>query len=75
MDTPQLLTSQEAAQYIGLSESYLRSLRSTGKIKGRLDPPPFVRIGRGRGGIRYARKDLDLWMDGLKRCKSLAEEE
>lgn len=70
----QLLTSREAATYIGLSESYLRSLRSAGKIKGRVLPPPFVRIGQGRGGVRYARKDLDEWMDGLERHTSLNQE-
>ncbi len=71
----QLLTSKEAAAYLGLSEGYLRALRCTGQIKGRLTPPPFVRIGRGRGGIRYARTDLDEWVFNLKRCRSINEED
>ena len=69
-----LLTSKEAAQYIGLSEGYLRALRCTGKVKGRLTPPSFVRVGTGRGGIRYVKTDLDEWISDLKRCRSLNEE-
>jgi hypothetical protein len=71
----QLLTSREAATYIGVSEGYLRALRCAGQVKGRLIPPPFVRVGKGRGGVRYVKVDLDTWIADLKRCRSLNEEE
>lgn len=54
-----LLTSKEAAEYLGISDGYLRLSRSTGATKGRMSPPPHIRIGRG---VRYDVKDLDTWI-------------
>ena len=51
------LTAAEAANYTGLSESYLAKLRmGTSPIAG----PRFLRIGPR--AIRYRRMDLDAWM-------------
>ncbi|MCK0104415.1 helix-turn-helix domain-containing protein [Pseudohalocynthiibacter sp. F2068] len=52
------LTAQEAAQYTGISESYLAKLRmGTHSITG----PRFVRIGLR--AIRSERSELDSWME------------
>lgn len=52
------LTSREAADYTGLSESYLAKLRmAVGPIEG----PPFIRIGVR--SVRYKLSDLDAWMN------------
>ncbi len=51
------LTTQEAAQYTGISQSYLAKLRmGIGSVTG----PRFIRIGLR--SIRYKRSDLDAWM-------------
>lgn len=57
-----LFTSKEAAAYLGIKESYLRQVRMTGKIGGRMAPPPHIEIGRS---IRYDKADLDRWIDSL----------
>jgi len=48
-----LLTTQEAADRLGLSKSTLDKGRLTG------DSPPFVRMGTA---IRYRPQDLDEWV-------------
>lgn len=51
------LTEKEAAQYTGISQSYLAKLRmDIGSVSG----PRFIRIGLR--SIRYKRSDLDVWM-------------
>lgn len=52
------LTAAEAAEYIGLSESYLAKLRmENGPQRG----PRFLRVGLR--AIRYKRRDLEAWME------------
>lgn len=59
---PVYLTAAEAANYTGLSESYLAKLRmGSGSPTG----PRFLRIGLR--AVRYRKKDLDDWMDS-KSC-------
>ena len=65
---PLMLTDVEAAEYLGVSVSYLRKSRSDGAIKGRTPPPPFVKIG---GKVRYRRIDLDEWVDALETRKAV----
>lgn len=56
MDTQnQLMKTEEAGRYLGLSSSLLNKLRLTG------GGPQFVRLA-GRA-IRYRRADLDAWID------------
>ena len=55
-----LLTTKEAAKYLGLGEGYLRELRMNGDRKNRLSPPPFIRSGRA---VRYDIRDLDEWIE------------
>ena len=59
-----VLTTREAAEYLGISYSYLRTIRMTGQIKERLAPPPHVFIGRA---LRYVKEDLDRWIDAQPR--------
>ena len=59
---PVYITAAEAAEYTGISESYLAKMRmGTGPQIG----PNFLRIGLR--AIRYRRKDLDDWMES-KSC-------
>lgn len=56
------LTAGEAADYLGLSESYLAKLRmGTGPQVG----PSYLKVGLR--AVRYRRADLDAWMDS-KSC-------
>lgn len=59
-----VFTTREAAQYLGISYSYLRTIRMTGQIKDWVPPPPHILVG---GAIRYDRKDLDRWLDEAPR--------
>ena len=57
------LPSHAAARYIGMSDSWLRQTRMT----GRSDGPPFLRMGART--VRYLPSDLDKWLDG-QRCSA-----
>ena len=67
MNTPReaasqrLLTEEEAAEYIGMSRSFLRRSRQDGELPNRAAGPPFIRVG-GRRAIRYDIADLDVWI-------------
>ncbi|NCB25488.1 MAG: DNA-binding protein [Bacteroidia bacterium] len=65
-----LFTTEEAAAYLGISVSYMKKIRCEGQIRKRLAPPPFIRIGSGRKGIRYVKEDLDTWIDELPRFRT-----
>lgn len=54
------LTEQEAAQYIGMSRSFLRQNRMNGLIGNRTPGPPYVKIGRS---VRYQLSDLNIWLE------------
>lgn len=54
---PVLLTTEGAAQYLGLSAKTLNNWRCLGGHRG----PPFVRAGRA---VRYDRRTLDAWING-----------
>ena len=62
-----VFTSREAAAYLGISYSYLRTIRMTGQIKNRIGPPPHIFIG---GALRYVREDLDAWIDAQPRHRN-----
>jgi excisionase family DNA binding protein len=47
------LTTEQAAEYLGVSESWLAGSRVRG------DGPPFYKLGRA---VRYIRATLDEWM-------------
>ena len=62
------LTASQAANYTGLSVSYLAKLRmGTGPQIG----PKYLRVGLR--AIRYRRKDLDGWMESKSCGQSLCQ--
>lgn len=58
MVTNERLRADEAARYLGLSESYLATLRSRG------GGPAYHKLSRA---VRYSRADLDAWLAECKR--------
>ena len=50
----------EAADYIGMSTSFLRQDRCHGFRHKRTPGPNFVRVGRT---IRYLKEELDAWLE------------
>jgi predicted DNA-binding transcriptional regulator AlpA len=59
MHTRKAVTEREAAEYTGMSRSFLRQSRMDGIREGRTPGPPFVKIGRA---VRYLVEDLDAWL-------------
>lgn len=55
---PALLTTEEAADYCGLSEAYMLKLR-----RG-VDGPAYIKIGEN---VRYHIGDLNTWIRGKER--------
>ena len=54
------LSEAEAANYIGMSRSFLRQARMDGKRPNRTPGPPFTKIGRK---VLYLKDDLDAWLE------------
>ena len=54
------LREAEAANYIGMSQSFLRQARMDGKRLNRTPGPPFTKIGRK---VLYLKDDLDAWLE------------
>lgn len=61
-----LLKEAEAARYLNVSCQFLRNSRMNGRVKGRAEPPPYIRAGRM---IRYCIEDLDAWIE-RHRCEA-----
>lgn len=51
---------REAAQYIGMSCSFLRQDRMNGFRKQRTPGPNYIKIGKS---VRYLKEDLDAWLE------------
>lgn len=67
---PRALTEVEAANYIGMSRSYLAQSRMDGKRDTRTPAPPFIKIGRS---VRYLREDLDQWLDNFYKLEHIGQ--
>ena len=65
---PLLLNQKQAAQVLGVSESYLATSRMIGRKENRTHAPDFIRID---GQIRYNRDDLKKWAQTLYRRQSI----
>ena len=62
LQTQGLLSSKEAAAYLGISDSSLRQARAKGNtFSGKTPAPPYIRLGEA--SIKYRRTDLDAWID------------
>jgi len=55
-----LFTEQQAAEYLGVSRSYLRQDRMNGRLKNRTPGPDYCRFDKM---IRYTKEALDAWID------------
>lgn len=55
---------KEAAEYIGMSRSYLAQDRMNGSIPGRVPGPRHIKVGSR--SVRYCIEDLDDWLDQFK---------
>lgn len=63
-------SEKEAAEYIGMSRSFLRQARMTGPLPDRAPAPPFRRIGPRT--VRYFKEDLDDFLDQFPRWENTA---
>ncbi len=56
-----LLTSYEAARYLGFKDCRYLDFARTRKKPGQ---PPYIKLGAGsRCAIRYRKSDLDKWLE------------
>jgi len=58
-----MLTEAEAAEYLGVSRSFLKTSRCMGPkslARKMTDPPPWVKYGQK--AIRYDLEDLSVWL-------------
>ena len=62
MNWPALLTTEKAAEYLGLGETSLKSLKAAGHIKTVVIKLP----GSSKPVVRYRLSDLDEFVSGLK---------
>jgi hypothetical protein len=56
----QAINEKEAAEYLGVSVSFLRQTRSARKRSSMIEGPPWIQYGRA---IRYDLDDLSRWRD------------
>ena len=54
-----IMSEKEAAEYIGMSTSYLQKDRMNGILPNRVPGPRYAKVGRR---IMYLRDDLDAWL-------------
>lgn len=65
-----LLNVIEASTYLGLSPNYIRDMIMEGDKDF-----PYINISRGeKASYRFDIKDLDLWVDNLKRVAAAPRE-
>lgn len=58
-----LLTTLEAANYLGIDYTYFRKCRNRGYFgRDKYPAPKFINIGDSEKGIRYRIEDLDEWL-------------
>jgi len=53
------LNEKAAAQYIGMSVSFLQKDRMNGELPGRTPGPRYAKLGKR---VVYLREDLDAWL-------------
>ncbi|MCX5772773.1 MAG: helix-turn-helix domain-containing protein [Candidatus Hydrogenedentes bacterium] len=65
-EKPMMLGTREAAEFLGMSLSFLRMSRCEGHRGNRTPGPPFYKIGKV---VRYSTADLRAWLDA-RRCET-----
>jgi len=65
------MDTNEAADYLGVSDEWLKKARQTGCINGH-PVPMFIKIGRK---VKYLKHDLDSYLDSLKKHEHLGQVE
>lgn len=62
----EVMTMREAAEYIGVSYSYMRVIRSQGPRKGRMTPPlvHYIDIKSQKTAL-YLKDEVDKWLKSL----------
>jgi hypothetical protein len=63
MSKRELFDETQSADYIGMSVAFLRRGRSSGVVGKRTPPPAHLKLGVT---VRYAREDLDAWLDARR---------
>ncbi len=58
------LIEADAAEYIGMSVSFLRQSRMDGVRENRTPGPRWVKLGRR--AVRYLIEDLDSWLESYR---------
>ena len=56
---PRFLTTTQAAEYLGMTKSYIQRLRMTG------EGPEYLRISPRR--VLYLVEDINRWLEGQRR--------
>ena len=67
MSQPQLLTTREAAVFIGVSYNTLKCSRSRGFVFRGVEPPIHIKLGTA---VRYRIQDLEDWLNTVTSSKS-----
>ena len=62
-----LLNESGAACYLDVSRMFLRKARHKGTIPGKVEGPPFIRVGPR--AVRYDIADLDAWIEARRVAK------
>lgn len=65
-EKPRMLSTRDAAEFLGMSLSFLRMSRCEGHRGNRTPGPPFYRIGKV---VRYSTADLRAWL-AARRCET-----
>ena len=65
-----LLSNNEAANFLGVSPNLLRLSRHTGELFKGAPAPPYVKFGHA---VRYRRQSLEAWLDRLEEFRSSAD--
>ena len=65
-NTTIVMNEKEAAEYIGMSLSFLQHDRCYGVIGNKTAGPIFMRMGRS---VRYLKNDLDNWLLQHRVCR------
>lgn len=61
----ELLTSHQAAKYLGVNHQWLAQARMRG------ESPVFIKYGKAQNSpVRYDKSDLDVWLNDRKRSST-----